>query len=105
MKPYKHILVLLEILNMKELQHGCYRRDSIARGTWTPCGALTPLRPSVKSHRIFMGASETESDLRIFGLLHRADKGNKRKRKVHNLTSRDSVISQEAEIFNVVFFL
>jgi hypothetical protein len=105
MKPHKSILVLLEIVNMKELQHGCYRWDSTARGTWAPCGFLTSLRPSVKSHRISMGASETESDLRLFGLLHRADKGNKLKRKVHNLTSRDSVISQEAEIFNIVFFL
>jgi len=65
MKPHKRILVLLEIVNMKELQHGCYRWDFIATGTWTYCGALTSLRPSVKSHRISIGASETESDLRF----------------------------------------
>jgi len=40
---------------------------------------LDTLRPSVKSHRISMGASKPESDLRLFGLLHLADKGNKLK--------------------------
>jgi len=42
MKPHKRILV-----NLKEIRHGCYIWDSVARRTWTPCGALTSLRPSV----------------------------------------------------------
>jgi len=102
MEPQKRILVLLETVNLKEIQHGCYRWGPITRGTWTLCGALTSLRLLVNCHRISMGASETESDLRLFGLLHRADKGNKLNQNVHNLTSRDSVTSQEAEIFKVL---
>jgi hypothetical protein len=58
---------------MKELQHENNRWDCIAGVTWASCGALTHLRPSAKSHRISMDVSETEIDLRLFGLLHRAD--------------------------------